>query len=474
MARRDNQGTQIAMIVFIITTLLFMILTYVGYSSWAAARGEADQASSKASDADSQRNSAIRAASELQTSIGLDSSMSGDAAQAEAKKVAESLGQGLPDENKNFIGIIAARDARVADLTQQLFSANAQVQQLTDKVTTLAKTNEEALANAQAAEATAMQDYQKAVASHEQQSAERDKFNAQLDSEKNKAKAESAKARNDAAKQIAAANAERDAAVSRAEKRQEELLLIKKDTPDKYDGRIIGVVAATRSVIIDKGREDGVRPKTTFTVYDAEDSNVRTAKKKATIEVTKVINAHRSEARITDADYTQPIVGDDYIYSPIWSPGTRLGIALVGKMDIDLDGRDDREYVRNLIELNGGKIDAEDIGGKMVGAIDVDTRYLVMGEAESTKKEDSVVKEEMMDQARLYTVERMSVGELLDLMSPPGRARSVKFNSRVPVPGDFPPQKKNGIGRNTGGSSMGTVFRQRTPTPRRLSAGPIR
>ena len=44
MARRDNQGIQIAMIVFILTTLLFMVTTYFGYSSSTALKGEVEKA----------------------------------------------------------------------------------------------------------------------------------------------------------------------------------------------------------------------------------------------------------------------------------------------------------------------------------------------------------------------------------------------------------------------------------------------
>ena len=42
-ARRDNQGIQIAMIVFILTTLAFMLTTYLAYSSRNTLQGELEK-----------------------------------------------------------------------------------------------------------------------------------------------------------------------------------------------------------------------------------------------------------------------------------------------------------------------------------------------------------------------------------------------------------------------------------------------
>ena len=74
----------------------------------------------------------------------------------------------------------------------------------------------------------------------------------------------------------------------------------------------------------------------------------------------------------------------------VWSPGSRIGIALVGKMDIDKDGRDDREYVKNMIVLNGGKIDAEDGGERIKGEVTFNTRYVVVGEGRVGWTEESL------------------------------------------------------------------------------------
>ena len=75
----------------------------------------------------------------------------------------------------------------------------------------------------------------------------------------------------------------------------------------------------------------------------------------------------------------------------------------------------------------------------------------------------------MLRTAKEWTIERMSVGELVDLMSPPGRARSVTYGG-VLRKGDFAPKPNDGVNRVSTGT---TSFRKRTPTPRRMQAGKI-
>lgn len=80
--------------------------------------------------------------------------------------------------------------------------------------------------------------------------------------------------------------------------------------------------------------------------------------KKAGIEVIRVMDAHLSGANRPRQNGQSDLPGDR-LYTPVWQPGRRLRFALTGFMDIDGDGSNDRELVRNLILLNDGMIDAE-------------------------------------------------------------------------------------------------------------------
>jgi hypothetical protein len=59
----------------------------------------------------------------------------------------------------------------------------------------------------------------------------------------------------------------------------------------------------------------------------------------------------------TSADIEDPIRQGDYIYSAVWSPNTPERYALIGKIDINRDGRDDREDLKRLITAAGGVIE---------------------------------------------------------------------------------------------------------------------
>src|SRR4029079_8214550 len=97
--------------------------------------------------------------------------------------------------------------------------------------------------------------------------------------------------------------------------------------------------------------------------------------KKGSIEVTRMLDEHMAEARITKDDPTNPILIGDNIYSQIWHRGKQLHFALSGVIAVDVDGQSDMEQARQSIAINGGIVDAylkDD--GKMEGKITANTR----------------------------------------------------------------------------------------------------
>ena len=453
MARRENQGMQIAMILFIFTTLIFMLTTYFAYSSSTRLAGENEELRAQLDTAQSGTRAAEQLSTTLKQRIGLDPAM----ADAEVTQQVDAAVQqnAIAAENQTFLGIIDELNKRVTDLSVNLARSNQDIQTLRKEKQDALAVEAQKLAAARESEAKAQEGYSVAVQEKEDYFAKAKAENEQLT-----AAATQANAQRDQA--VAAA----DKRVSDAEKRVEQQQFIinartreldehRRDTPDQYDGRVLGVVAATKTVLVNRGRADGLRPKMMLGVYDAADTNVRTAKKKASIEVTRILGDHRAEARITETDYINPIIKNDYIASPAWSPGESVGIALVGEMDFDNDGLDDRDYIRNLILRGGGKIDAEETDGKITGKVTVNTRYIVVGEGQLTA-------EGLLQMAEDLSVERMSVSELLDLMGFAGRSRAVTYDG-VLRPGDFAPEREGVIRR----TPTSTDFRPRKPLPRR-------
>jgi hypothetical protein len=199
------------------------------------------------------------------------------------------------------------------------------------------------------------------------------------------------------------------------------------ETDTVADGQITWVDQRTRTVWVNLGLDDGLRRNLTFSVYQRDENNLATAKKKGRIEITNVRNGHTSEARILEDSNTNPIQSEDLIASPVWSPGGSLRYALVGRMDINEDGRDDRELVKNLIQQFGGAIDAEDTpDGTVRGDITIHTRYLVMGERPTENTDAKLLKgySTLVEQASRYNVEQMSVFKLVDEMGLGSRVRN--------------------------------------------------
>ena len=152
------------------------------------------------------------------------------------------------------------------------------------------------------------------------------------------------------------------------------------------DGLIRRVENAGNLAWIDLGEADGLKTRMTFSVYSKESQGVGRGAEdvKGKIEVTRLLGAHMAEARIVENDLYRPIVPNDLIYTPIWSPGLVEKISLAGMVDLDNDGKSDREQFKQLMAVSGAVLDNEitDEGERLPagGKITVHTKFLVLGD----------------------------------------------------------------------------------------------
>ena len=177
------------------------------------------------------------------------------------------------------------------------------------------------------------------------------------------------------------------------------------------DGRIIFVDQNRGVVTIDRGRADGLRVGTTFSVYQKDNTGIGRRNLediKAKIQVIALHGSRQAEARILDPkdavkrradegsdDYygratryqqgklLRPIAINDPIYSPTFTRGEVAYFSLVGMVDLDGDGKSDRGRLRNLITSSGGQVDNE-VGddGEFItqNPISYKTKFLVIGD----------------------------------------------------------------------------------------------
>ena len=152
-------------------------------------------------------------------------------------------------------------------------------------------------------------------------------------------------------------------------------------TYDRPDGLIRWVDNDSGLVWINLGRDDKLTTRTQFSIYkqthrgvgrpsapantadedeasDAADERFSPGFEdiKGSIEVTRVIGAHLSEARVIKRDIYDPIQPDDLIYTPLWAPGRPAAFAFVGLMDFDNDGASNRGELHEMISGIGGQI----------------------------------------------------------------------------------------------------------------------
>jgi hypothetical protein len=175
---------------------------------------------------------------------------------------------------------------------------------------------------------------------------------------------------------------------------------------DRPDGHITSVDSERGEVQLNINRGMGARPQMKMSVFDANAPGIPTEKPKGTIELTKVGDQF-SIARITKTvSPNNPLEAGDIVYTPAWSPNHSTRFALVGKIDVNRDGKDDREELKRIIQEAGGVVDFDlpplEIGketGKITPRIDwyvIDDRVPLRGGIGEKQPEAS-----LLNQAKL-------------------------------------------------------------------------
>jgi hypothetical protein len=240
---------------------------------------------------------------------------------------------------------------------------------------------------------------------------------------------------------------------------------------DNPDGEISLVNQRNGTVWIDVGRADHLNPLTTFAVYPADITNLGKGAKKASIEVTQILDDHLAEARILDDKITDPIMPGDKIHTPIWNPGDKRHFALAGFMDVDGDGKNNLQLLRNLIKMNGGIVDCDvDEKGKINGEISIQTRYLVLGDKPSEKGDPAGVAgySKIRGDAENLGIQKISMSELLERMGYKPQSHVVSFGNGA-NPNDFKPKPESGVNRVSAGN-VSDIYKPREP-PRSGTGG---
>ncbi len=377
---RENQGLQIALIIFVMLTIILGVTTFLYVKQYKEASLAAAQAQE---DAKTQNDAATKIQGEynnLKVKVGGDATDTAEAIDAQFREDMKQHVPSLPENQWSYREALRVLSTTIQAKNESLTRADADKQRLSDTIVQLEASKkpmvDQQTARADAAEAERAKDrtaYNDARAALEAQ--QRKQFNG------------FAQNRQKADEQIASLNGQIDEQAARIEElqgvlgeRNKTIIDIIKPTFEMADGKIRWVNQRNQTVWINLGRADALQRLTSFSVYPADTNDVTKVGKKASIEVTQILGDHLAEARIVEDEPGNPVMPGDVIHTPVWAPGEREHFVLTDGMDLDDDRKSDLQTVIHIITLNGGVVDCYVTDeGERHGDFTSKSRYLVLG-----------------------------------------------------------------------------------------------
>ena len=189
------------------------------------------------------------------------------------------------------------------------------------------------------------------------------------------------------------------------------------------DGKITRINPTLGLVWINLGTADNLPRNAVFGVYGQDDSTFNRDGVKGKIRIKRILDGHSAEAEIVDSSIENTLLVGDNIFTSTWKPGRTMKYAISGRVDFDGDGIAtalDLKRLISLIEDNAGQVVASvnPETGELEGEVDALTNFLVIGDADP--EDASVLKAiadssgEMKKAANEAGVQTMFASELMD------------------------------------------------------------
>ncbi|MBI2826996.1 MAG: hypothetical protein HYX69_20155 [Planctomycetia bacterium] len=380
MARAENQGLQIALIVFVMLTIVLGVTTFLYFRSYEEA-ATANKTLAEASVKDKKITADTQTEiNNIKTLLGVDQQMQYKEIDENFKNDMKQFAATLPADKQHYRQALESLFNSYSEMSAQLAASQDNVKQLQAQLVLRDQERDKQIAKFK-------EDFNaKAKDAEGEQAKYNDEVTSLKASQSELVTQKEAKGKDLEDARAEAAAKEAGLTKENAQLAQENIdkgITIQKQTNPAFevaDGLVVNVNPSTHMLYVNLGRGEHLRPLVTFSVHDAR-ANTKLGKGlKGKIEITKIVNEHLALGRILDEDYGNPITEGDKIYSPLWQAGQQQHFAILGTIDLDGDGKDDRELVKDLITANDGVIDAEmDEQGKVTGKITEFTRYLIEG-----------------------------------------------------------------------------------------------
>ena len=440
MAKRESQGLLVAVILLVLFSLMMTILAMYFWNKSGRLTQEAETAQNKSREVESVSQKRSLENQELKKMLGYSDDEKIDAIQANYDDDKKLYAETVPEEDRNY-----------RDLPVYLMNANralgAKLNQANETELQLKKEKAQELAAEKGRTKQAEDQLQKVMDDMQSEltkfNKEKDEWTAitkQLQNDRRKLDEQLSETKQALEDKIVAQAGDVKQLTLKNRNLARELDEFKDQSFETPDGKIVWANQRGRAVQLNLGRADGLQRQVSFSVFDVDENNLAKAKKKGSIEVTRILDDHLSEARITDDNFSNPVVPGDVIYSPIWQPGNSMRFALAGFMDIDGDGASDRRLVKNIIEMNGGTVDAEvSRQSGRTGELSIRTRFLVLGDkpriteniAAGATDSEIVEYSRIIEEAKQLGVQQMPVERLLSDLGYRGSAKTVALGKNA-------------------------------------------
>ncbi|HEV3340743.1 MAG TPA: hypothetical protein VG125_10320 [Pirellulales bacterium] len=464
MASSENQGLQIALIIFVMLTILLSVTTFMFFREYEEAVTKSKTDAENATKQQQAARDALAESETLRKFIGVSDAAKLEDVRATFEEDMKKFANTAPDESKFYRTALEHAHTSNESKTAEVIAARDTIQQEKDAREKVEKAKQEQVAAAEENARKAETDLAAAKKSFEEDRKRMNDDMADL--------ARQLKDKNDAYTELADTSKKQlDEVTADKNKlaRFNDVLEVKNQQLDPTsgfevpDGKIVWVDQRSRTAYINVGSADGLRRQTLFSVVAGDEQVGRDQKTKGRLEVTEILDAHFAECRITDDKIIDPIVQGDKIFTPLWQPGRAEGFAIIGFIDIDGDGVDDRPMVRDLIRMNGGRIDAEDTqDGKQVGELNLNTRYVILGQPPDESEVAKKAYTKLQRDARAMGVRDLSVNKFLDQVGWKDQNRTINFGRRGNA-NQVPPEQRDGGPQQAPGAAVAGAYKFRRP-----------
>lgn len=471
MASSENQGLQIALIIFVMLTILLSVTTFMFFREYEEADEKARKDAEANTKAQQQLRDAVADVDKLKKIIGAGEQAKVADVETTFQEDMKNFATTVPEESKAYRQALEFLANTLKQRTDEVIDARAAVEreQAERKTVEAAKQTQVAAAEANAQKALADLDAAKKAFDEDRKRMLDDQADLK----------QQLQAKNEAMTELAEKSKKQVDELTADNKKLEQYnkMVVEKNTEldptsgfEVPDGKIVWVDQKTRTAYINVGSADGLHRQTMFSVVAGEEDVGGDQRRKGAIEVVEVLGAHFAEARILEDKVTEPMVEGDKIFTPLWQPGRKEGVAIIGGIDVDEDGSDDRDMIRDLVRMSGGTIDAEDTpDGKEVGQITQDTRYLIQGKIPEDSNIAGKAYTKMQNQALKMGVRMISVPKFFDQVGWKNQHQTLVFGRHGNVK-DVPPRAPDG-GQPVSSGNVTPLYRVRRPPGRRGLGG---